>query len=97
MSLRQQSDQLSLQVFPHPKLPPDAPLYGTLKVKGELRVDRDLNAGDRLVVVVQSADGEVVTQAELEVQEPAFKAIKDDGRRIGTERVHTGEVTDAAY
>lgn len=97
MSLRQQSEQLSLQVFPHPKLPPDAPIIGTLKVKGDLRIGRDLNAGDRLVVIVQDADGNVLTTSDLEVASPAFKELKDDGRIIATERVHTAEVTHAAY
>lgn len=97
MSLRQQSQQLSLQVFPHPGLPADAPIVGTLKVKGELRVSRDLNPGDRLVVIVQDADGEVLTNAELEVEAPAFKTLRDDGRPIGTERLHVAEVTHDPY
>lgn len=97
MSLRQQSLDLSLQVLGHRDLPTDAPIIGTLKVKGELRVDRDLNAGDRLLVVVQDADGGVIAQAHLEAEMPSFKTLKDDGRPIAKVRVHTAEVTNAAF
>ena len=82
--------QLTLDIKPHPvMLEREHPLItGSLKLKGSIRVDRDLNAGNRLAVIVQDADGRVLAQHDAEVEYVTPKPIKDRGVRIGTERVH---------
>ncbi len=87
--------QLSLHVDLHSDLDPDtAIIWGVLKLKGDFRVNRDLNAGDELTVTVATADGEVLTGGRMKCTYPHPKAILDKGRVIGTERVHTAELVD---
>lgn len=90
--------QLTLDILPHPSAAhrgDDALIAGTLKVSGELRVDRDLNAGDELIVLVQSADGEVLSQHQAVVGPVTLSPIEDkDLGIIGTERIHRAKVTD---
>ena len=66
---------------------------------GEFRVERDLNAGDRLHVVVRDPEThEVVTEGFIALEDsPTFKTIKDDGRPIAEVRTHIAEVTQDAY
>jgi len=88
--------QLSLQIDLHSNLDPDrAILFGSLKLKGDFRLDRDLNAGDELTVTVATADGEVLTAGRLVCTYPQLKEIKDKGFVVGTERAHTAEIVDA--
>jgi hypothetical protein len=86
--------QLTLDVLPHKDLPPDAVIVGSLKISGEYRVDRDLNAGDRIRVVIQTADGEILDTCEAEVQYATPVPIKVEGTPIGTERKHVAKRVD---
>jgi hypothetical protein len=92
--------QLTLDVLPHPRAAArgaDAFIAGTLKLSGELRVDRDLNAGDELVVIVQDADGEVLAHHQAQVGPVTLAPVEDkDFGVIGTERIHKAKVTDEA-
>lgn len=91
--------QLTLDVKPHPDVAArqaaELAVYmtGTLKLDA-LEVSRDLNAGDRVSVIVHDADGEVIASGELEVGLPAFKALTHKGNHIGTERVHKATLVD---
>lgn len=84
--------QLSLDVRPHQELPSDAMIYGTLKIAGEYRVPYDLNPGDRIRVIVQSADGEVLDQQEAEVGAVGVSTVFDDNIPLGTERQHKAKI-----
>lgn len=88
--------QLTLDVHPHPELDGEPGLLaGALKVTGEYMLNRDLNIGDELVVVIQSADGEVLTSAKAKVGPVTLGPIEDkDLGVIGTERAHRAKVTD---
>lgn len=89
--------QLTLTIDLHSDLDPEtAILWGTLKLKGDFRIDRDLNAGDELTVTVATADGEVITGGRMKCSYPHPKEITDKGRVIGTERVHTAELVEAS-
>lgn len=92
--------QLTLDVLPHPAAAArgeDAYLAGSLKLSGDLRVDRDLNAGDELIIVVQSVDGEVLSSHKAEVGKVTLAPITSpDVGVIGTERQHAAKVTDEA-
>lgn len=92
-----QPQQLTLDVAPHPDIQHrDGPHYisGTLKVGGDVRVNRDLQPGDELTVSVHNADGEVVGSERLEVGPVTFKPIEDkDLGVIATERQHRAKVT----
>jgi hypothetical protein len=86
--------QLTFDVALHPSLDADRQiLFGSLKIKGDFRLDRDLNAGDELTVTIAGPDGEIIAGARLTTAYPAFKAIKDKGVTIGTERCHVAEPT----
>lgn len=86
--------QLTLDVTPHPELSADAPILGTLKITGEYRVPYDLNPGDRLRVVVQSADGEVLDTHECEVGPVSVIPIVVEDIPFGTERAHKAKIID---
>jgi hypothetical protein len=87
--------QLTFDVALHPHLDAERHiLFGSLKIKGDFRLDRDLNAGDELTVTIAGPDGEVIASGHATTAYPAFKAIKDKGVTIGTERCHTAELTD---
>jgi hypothetical protein len=92
--------QLTLDVLPHPSAArrgDGAYIAGTLKLTGDFRVLQDLNAGDSLIVVVQNADGEVLSHHQAEVGPVTLKPIEDkDLGIIGTERIHKAKVTDEA-
>lgn len=61
----------------------------SVKVSGEISIPCDLAAGERLVVVVSDADGQVIGQAEVLASPPAFLPIEDkDLGVLGFERVH---------
>lgn len=85
--------QLTLDVIPHPHVrqrqADELPVYmtGSLTLDA-LEVGRDLNAGDRVSVIVHNADGEVIASGQYEVGLPGFKALTHKGQHIGTERVH---------
>lgn len=86
--------QLTLDIKPDPRVVSRKhPLItGSIKLKGSLRVGQNLNAGDRLVVLVQNADGEVLSHHEAEVEYVASKPIRDHGDVIGAERIHHAEI-----
>lgn len=94
------SQQLTLDVLPHPVAAHregGGYIAGTLKLTGELRVDRDLNAGDSLIVVVQDADGDILAHHEAEVGPVTLAPIEDkDLGIIGTERIHRARIGDPA-
>lgn len=84
-----QAQLLSLEVRHRPDLE-DPILVGSLKLKGELPVKRDLHTGAQLTVQVANADGEVIASGIYEVGHPNFKDVKVKGAGpIGTERVHS--------
>lgn len=87
---------LSLDVDLHPSIDPDGFLIGSLKVKGGLRCDVDVQAGDRLSVQIANADGQVIASAELRGLYPHFTELKERGHVIGTERVNRAEVYEDA-
>ncbi len=84
---------LSLHVEPHKRLGSDPFFWGSLKIKGDLQVDHNLQGGDRLTITVSDADGNVISTALATCGTPSFKDIKEKGTLIGTERVHTAELT----
>lgn len=89
--------QLSLDVKQHPDLQYRDGTYvaGTLKVQGDYRVDQDLNAGDALIVVIQDADGQVLSQARAVVGQVSLLPIEEkDLGVIGTGRAHKAKLTD---
>lgn len=86
------SQQLTLDVLPHKDLPADAPIMGTLKIVGEYRVPFDLNPGDRIRVIVQSADGEVLDSQEAEIGPVGMVPITIDNVPFGTERAHKAKL-----
>lgn len=84
--------QLSLEVQAHPEMDNEPWLVGSLKLKGDVPVRRDLNTGDRLTVQIVDADGQVVGSGIAELDLPKFKHIKGRGvGLIGIERAHTAE------
>lgn len=86
--------QLSFRVDLHTDLIAEEEpwFFGSLKVKGDLRVGHDLQAGEELTVSIADADGQVIASAGLVVAYPGFKDIKEKGHVVGTERVHVAEV-----
>lgn len=91
--------QLSLEIYPHPQLQATkdgrGPVTGSLQIAGALDVNQDLHAGQELMVLVQSADGELLSQHRLEVGQVALIPIKvKDLGVIGTERAHKAKVTE---
>lgn len=83
-----QPQLISLEVRPRPELE-DPLLVGSLKLKGEMPVRKDLNAGQQVTVQVADADGVVICSGLFEVGLPNFKDVKMNGVGvIGTERVH---------
>lgn len=90
-TLNGQPIQLSLNVEPHPKLrhiTDGGVLTSTLKLPLDVKLAKNLQAGDALHVVVSDADGNVLGHVEAEVEYVSFPPIKDDGAVIGTERRH---------
>lgn len=91
------NEQLTFEVAEHPRLktqPGGGLLIGSITVAGSLACDRDLQDGDMVVVTVSDADGTVLCSSHAEIQPPAFKALKLDGERVGTERAHKAKIGD---
>lgn len=82
-----------LHVEPHKRLGSDPFFWGSLKIKGDLAVDHNLQGGDRITVTASDADGNVISTAIAVVATPSFRDVKEKGALIGTERVHTAELT----
>lgn len=79
-------------MLPHKDLSADAPIMGTLKIQGEYRVPYDLNPGDRIRIVVQSEDGEVLDTQEAEIGPIALLPVTIDDIPFGTERAHKAKL-----
>jgi hypothetical protein len=97
------SRQLSFDVEPRTirRAGEDVPaevLGGALKLKGELRLDHNLEHGDELVVTVTGPDGELLARAMAEVAAPpSFVPIEEkDVGLIGYARVSTAKLGDVA-
>ena len=90
-----QDVQLSFDVHRHPALQHSdhALLASSLKVSGAYGLRRDLQPGEQLMVIIQSADGEVLSQADAEVSTVGFAPITDSGAVIGMERVHKAKIS----
>lgn len=85
------TSQLSLDVRQRPSLE-DPLLTGSLKLKGDLPVKRDLQVGEQITVTVADADGIIFATGLFEVGAPGFKELKmRDVGPIGLERVHTAQ------
>ncbi len=84
---------ITLNVEPHSCLGADYFLTGTVKIKGDLRVDHDLQGGQRFTVKVIDGDGEVICEQTLVAQTPTLKDIIEKQMHIGVERIHTLAVT----
>lgn len=69
-------------------------VFGTVKVKGKLRVPRDLLRREELTISIADLDGIVVASGKLEVTAPKFIDIVDRGHIIGIEREHTAGVVE---
>lgn len=80
--------QLTLAVEPEPELGPDDRVIGSLTIGGTFAVGRDLQRGDKLIITVAGADGELLAQSEAAVDKLGFKTIRAQGEPIGTERKH---------
>lgn len=82
---------ITLDVRPRPGV--ENPfMVGSLRLKGDLPVREDLNAGDLLTVQVAGPDGSVLTSGIFEVGLPQLKDIKQKGVGvIGTERFHPAD------
>ncbi len=86
--------RLSLFVKPHSALPEDPYYYGSIKLKGDFRVDHDLHGGEALHVQISDADGNIISTATMRLATPTFKDVRSDGHLIGVERIHTAEIVD---
>lgn len=70
-----------------------SPIGCSVKVGGSIPIPFNLACGERLVVVVSDADGQVLGQAECVVGAPAFKEVKVKGVGvIGLERIEKAKV-----
>lgn len=72
-------------------------LHGSLEVKVDVGVDRDFNQGEKLLVTIADADGQVVNRAVCEVKPVTFEPLEEATIGVyGTLRRHkavpTGEV-----
>lgn len=94
--------QLSLEIAKHPDIlareAANHAVYITadLQLKGRFPIREDLQHGDRLVVAISDADGQVVSRGYLEVDAPPkFEPIieKNVGV-IGLNRAHRATLTD---
>lgn len=72
---------------------PDPLLTGSIKIKGALPLGIDLNAGDVVTVSIGGPDGTVIASGQATATYPTFRELRDDGKLIGTERVHTAELS----
>jgi hypothetical protein len=88
--------QLTFEVTPHRDLD-DLRIAGSLKLSGDLRVQRDLNHGDELLVTVTDADGSVLARAQATISAPpSFVPIEDkDLGLIGYDRAHRAKLGDS--
>lgn len=69
-------------------------VFGTVKLRGKLRVPRDLARREELTVTIADLDGLIVASGQLRVSGLAFKDIEDRGHPIGVERIHTASVVE---
>jgi hypothetical protein len=85
------TSQLTLEVRHRPNLE-NPILVGSLKLKGEIPIRRDLNAGEQLTVQVADADGEIIATGLFDVGPPQFKDVKMSGVGVvGMERASVAE------
>jgi hypothetical protein len=93
---RDTAPQLSFNVQPHPRaMVGDEPwLLGELTAKLAIPVREDLNPGDRLMVNIAGADGELIYSGYLEVESLAFPPLKLEGQTVGTTRLHKANLVD---
>lgn len=85
-------EQLSFQVDPFPGFEKRPLLGATVKIGVELHVNKNLQPGDQLVVLIQDADGEVLSMGDAHVEDVAFKPVKDSGDIIGQQRQHKAKL-----
>jgi hypothetical protein len=93
--------QLTFEVEPHPDLKErDARgehifLTGSMQLKVDVPVVKDLNSGDKFMVTIVDADGELIARRYGEVKHVAFPLIKEPKIGvIGQDRAHKAELTD---
>ncbi len=88
--------QLSLEVALPPILEDrDGELWivASIKLKGDLSIRKDLNAGDILTIQIGDADGTILCSGTALVGLPQFKYVKAKGAGIiGIERIHSAEL-----
>lgn len=97
------TDQLTLNVLPHPRLAKDLDsgklrIAGELKIAGALPIAEDLNHGDELLITIATADGRVLVRSYAEVAgPPPLIPIEDkDLGLIGYTRSHKAKPTGDA-
>jgi hypothetical protein len=85
------AEQLSLEIVQRPELE-NPMLAGSLRLKGEIPVRRDLNPGDQITVTVADADGTIFATGLFEATVPAWKEIRlAQVGPVGLERVNIAE------
>lgn len=84
---------ITLHVERHRRLSDDPFLIGTVKIKGDLHVDHDLQGGQDFRVTVADSEGTVICSAKLVCATPTFKDIVEKNIHIGVERIHVLAVT----
>lgn len=68
-------------------------VIGTVKIGGDLRVEKDLDLGDEVRVQVVDSNGEIISSAAALISAPAFKEHRDKhGELICLERAHKAKI-----
>ena len=68
-------------------------LEGSIKIKGQIACNRDLNDGDKVIVAVFGPDGQEIHRVEAQLTAPpVFDPIRLEGATIGYTRVHTAVI-----
>ena len=90
--------QLSLEIQPDLRLAErghDGWMSGALKLSGAMLVGQNLRRGERLFVTVTKRGGDQIASGLYIVEAVGFKAVKDKGTVIGTERIHTAKLEES--
>lgn len=87
-----EDQQLSFDVDPHPMLMGNGFMMGTLKIAGEFAIDKNLQPGTQLMVVVSDVDGQVLTNGLAAITGVTFKTLTEKGVAVGTERGHKAKM-----
>lgn len=81
--------QLSFGVeHAYPRDPDQPPMGGAIKISGPIAIPCDLKAGEKVLVVVSDADGQVLGQAEATASSPSFVDVFHKKTWLGAERIH---------